>query len=175
MGMKAKINNIDELKLEINRLKALKTEQEAYLSSQYTLLKRKVEAPARVFGAITSSIPGVDLLKGLVSSAGSLSGKDKAGSKKDWLTKGIQLSLPFLLNRTLLKNSGWLKKSLVLLASESAAGQVTQDKVSSVISKVTDFIRPKKKKNKKHKEVLPFEEEGQGVVNFGIPPDSETY
>lgn len=172
--MKAKINNIDELRLEINRLNALKKEQEAYLSNQYTLLKRKVETPARVFGAITSSIPGVDFVKGLVSSAGSLSGKENTGNKKDWLTRGIQLGLPFFLNRTLLKNSGWLKKSLVLLASETAAGQVTQDKVGSAISKVADFIRPKKKK-KKHKDVLPFEEQGQDIVNFGIPPDSETY
>lgn len=165
--MKARINNIGELKLEIARLNQLKKEQESYLADQYSLLKHKVEAPARFLSSVASSIPGVDLVKGLVSSVG--------GSKKqDWLTRVLQLGLPLVLNKTFLRNSGWLKKALVLLASETAAGSVTKDRVGAVISKIADFVRPKKSK-KKHKDILPFEEEGQDTVNFGIPPDSETY
>lgn len=173
--MKAKINNIGELRLEIARLSQLKKEQEAYLADQYHLLKHKVEAPARFVGTIASSIPGVDLVKGVFSSfkGGSSVG---AANQSDWFGRAIQLGLPLVLNRTFLRNSSWLKKALVLLVSDKAVGGITQDKVGSVISKITDFVRPKKKSKKKHRDVAPLsDDEGQDTLNFGIPPDSETY
>jgi hypothetical protein len=171
--MKVNINNSEELKCELVRLSRLRREQELYLGDQYKLLKNKVQTPSRVVGAIASSIPGVDLVKGLFSSFG----KDKneaafSNGKSDWLTKITQLALPLVLNRTLLKNSGWLKKSLVLLASEGTVGQINKDNVSSFVGKIADYIRPKKSK-KKHKNIKPIDE--QDPVNFGIPPDSETY
>lgn len=173
--MKTRINNIDDLKSEITRVNLLKREQEAFLSQQYVLLRKKVQAPARVFGALSSAIPGVDLVKGLFSSISATSkgqvGADK-GKESDWLTRTIQLGLPLVLNKTLLRNASWIKKSLVLLASETAAGQINQNTVSGVISKLTNFVKPKKKK--KHKNVASLEEKSD-VHNFGIPPDSETY
>lgn len=171
--MKVNINNSEELKNELVRLSRLRREQEIYLGDQYKILKNKVQTPSRIIGAVASSVPGVSLVKGLFSSFGkSNSNVDVSYGKSDWLTKITQLALPLVLNRTLLKNSGWLKKSLVLLASEGAAGQLNKDKVNSIFGKVADFIRPKKSK-KKHKNIKPIEE--QDTVNFGIPPDSETY
>lgn len=176
--MKSKINNINDLKLEIARLSVLKREQEGYLGDQYKLLKNKVETPSRILGAVTSNIPGVSMVKGLFSSIGNAAaGKNDSSSatrKSDWLTKAVRLGLPLILNRTVLKNSGWLKKSLVLLASEGAAGQINQDKVGSFVSKITDFIRPKKGKKKKHKDIESFDDE-ESDNEFGIPPNSETY
>jgi hypothetical protein len=61
---------------------------------------------------------------------------------------------------------------LVLLASEGAVGQINKDNVNSFVGKIADYIRPKKSK-KKHKNIKPIEE--QDTVNFGIPPESETY
>ena len=169
--MSVKINNITDLKSEIARLTVLKVEQEAYLSNQYALLRKKVEMPSRVLGALVSSVPGVDMVRGLFSSSFS---KSANSEKSDWLTNTLRVGLPLVLNRTWLKKAGWLKKTLVLLASERAAGQINQDKIGSAIAKVADFIRPKtKKKKKQHNEVAALEEEV--VVNFGIPPDSETY
>ncbi len=169
--MNVKINNIAELKAEIARLSQLKAEQEAYLSSQYMLLRKKIEAPARILGMLTSSIPGVDMVKGLFSSVLS---KNKAAGKSDWLTNVLRVGLPLVLNKTLLRNVGWLKKSLVLLVSERAAGQVNQEKIGSILSKLTDLIRPKKKK-KKHNDLQPLDDAHQDTLDFGIPPDSETY
>jgi len=169
--MRTKINNISELKSEIIRLTELKKEQEAYLSDQYALLRKKIEMPSRILRTLTSSIPGVDMVKGLFSTFSSA--KNKTSDKSDWLTNTLRLGLPLILNKTLLKNAGWLKKSLMLLVSERAAGQVNQDKVESVLSKVANFIRPKKKK-KKHKDIAPLQDYEQGMVNFGIPPESET-
>lgn len=173
--MKTKINNIVELRLEIARLNQLKREQEGYLADQYQLLKYKIDTPVRVLNAITSNIPGVEFVKGIVSSLGP-SSKSGAANQHDWLGRALQLGLPLVLNKTFLRKSGWLKKALVLLLSNKAAGNITQDKVESVISKITNFIRPKKKSKKKHREVAPLTEiEEQEAFNFGIPPDSETY
>lgn len=168
--MSHKITNIADLQREIARLKNLKKEQEAYLLDQYALLRKKIEIPSRILGMVTSYIPGVDMVKGLFSS---ITSKNKVSGKSDWLTNTLRLALPLVLNKTLLKNAGWLKKSMVLLASEGAAGQINQDKIQSFVSKIVGFIRPAKKK-KKHKEVPPLAESKQDAFNFGIPPESET-
>lgn len=150
--MKTKINNLNELKWEIARLTELKREQESYLNDQYALLKDKVEAPARVFGTVASSIPGFNLMKSMVSSIGKASPKDAHGvATGDWLTKAIRIGLPIVLNSTFLKKSGWIKKALVLFASQTATSQITQDTVTNVLAKVTSFIRPKKSKSKRGK------------------------
>ena len=168
------INNSAELKNELVRLSRLRKEQEMYLGDQYKLLQHKVKAPVRVISTIASSIPGVGLIQGLFSSFTDAKKPAQAANEKpDWLTKVTQIGLPLILNRTLLKNSGWLKKTLVLLASEGAAGQVTKDKVSSFVGKIADFVRPGKSK-KKHKNVKGFEEE-ERAEDFGVPPDNETY
>lgn len=176
MHVKSKINNIGDLRLEVIRLNQLKKEQEGYLVDQYKLLKHKVEAPARFVNSLTSSIPGVDFVKGVFSAFGAGRGTELGTAKQsDWLARVLQLGLPLVLNRTFLKNSGWLKKAIVLLASDSAVAQVTQGKVSSFVSKLAKLARPKKSK-KKHKDVAPMDDiEDNGMVNFGIPPDSETY
>lgn len=151
--MKTKINNIEELKWEIARLTELRREQEAYLNVQYTLLKNKVEAPARIFGTVVSSVPGYNLVKGMVSSLGSAHKSTASnGITGDWLTQAVRIGLPLVLNTTFLKKSGWVKKALVLLASQTATSQITQDSVSNVLAKVTSFIRPKKRKKKNTKE-----------------------
>jgi len=171
MRKASKINNISELKSEIARLNALKFEQEVYLKDQYTLLNRKIEAPIRFFKTFTSRIPGVDIVTQLFSAPKSKLGvEDDANAQSGWITKVMRVGVPFILNRLFLRKAGWLKKALVLLASETALGQVNKDKVSAAVNKLSDFIRPKKKKNKKIKPVIEGEEE-----HFGIPPGSETY
>ncbi len=173
--MKSKINNIEDLRSEIARLNQLKNEQEIYLVDQYQLLKHKVEAPVRFMNNLASSIPGVDFVKGIFSVFGGSGAKSGVTDQNNWLARALQLGLPLVLNRTFLKNSGWLKKAIVLLASDSAVAQVTQGKVSSLVSKFAKFVRPKKSK-KKHKDVAPLDEVATNdMVNFGIPPDSETY
>lgn len=145
MKSSQKINNIHDLKVEIARLSLRRKEQEAYLTDQYELLKVKVAAPFRFFQRITSHVPGVGMLKGFTS------GIAKAVQSKDadWLTRALQLGAPIVLNSTVLRKAGWFKKAMVLLASETAIGQVNQDKISGLVNKVASFIKPKKKKKKK--------------------------
>lgn len=148
MKSSPRINNLSDLQAEIARLNIRRKEQEAYLTDQYNLLKVKINAPVRFFQSITSHVPGVGMLKGFTS------GISKAVQSKDadWLTRVLQLGAPIVLNSTLLRKAGWFKKALVLLASETAIGQVNQDKISGLVNKVTAFIKPKKKKKKKKPE-----------------------
>lgn len=140
-----KINNLQDLKAEIGRLVIRRKEQEAYLSDQYELLKVKVAAPFRFVSRLTSHVPGVGMFKDLTS------GVAKAVQSKDadWLTRVLQVGAPIVLNSTVLRKASWFKKAMVLLASETAIGQVNQDKVSGFVNKITSFIQPKKKKGKK--------------------------
>ncbi len=160
-----KIRNLQELKAEISRLKALKNEQEVYLKTQFTLLNNKIEAPIRFFNSLKDNIPGVNIIQQLFSKSNN--------PDSDWLTKTLRIGVPFIMNRLFLKNTGVLKKALMLLLSERAVGQINQDKISGLISKLTSFIRPKKKKNKGvQTEGTIIKDE---VNEYGIPSYSETY
>lgn len=167
-----KINNLQDLKAEIARVNVRKREQEAYLLDQYGFLKTKIESPLRFVRNLTSSIPGASAVKGVATSIG----KAMQGKDADWLTSVLQIGTPLVLNTTLLRNAGWLKKAMVLLASETAIGQVNQNKISGFISKITNFIKPKakkkKKKNKEGSEGAFVEDESPA---FGLPTNSETY
>ncbi|MCY4780853.1 hypothetical protein ORI89_14430 [Sphingobacterium sp. UT-1RO-CII-1] len=141
------IRSVRDLKAEIARLTLRKTEQEAYLSDQYRLLNKKINGPIRFFNTLVSYVPGTGVLRGVVSGVRqTVTGNNKDA---DWLTKVLSLAAPFVLNSTLLKKSGWLKKALVLIASEKAVGQINQNSISNVITKVSSFISPKNKKKKK--------------------------
>lgn len=169
MTKQSKIHNLAELKAEIARLKILKNEQEAYLKSQVKLFNHKIETPVRIFNALKSNIPGASMISGLFASP-----KDSGSNQSDWVTKALRIGVPFVMNRFFFKKAGVLKKALLLLASEKALGQVNQDKISSIIDKVTDFIKPKKnKKRKADTEKLPVVEDQ--VNEYGIPSYSETY
>jgi len=160
-----KIRNLQELKAEISRLKTLKNEQESYLKAQFTLLNNKIEAPIRFFNTLKDNIPGVNIVQQLFAKSNN--------PDSDWLTKTLRIGVPFVMNRLFLKNTGVLKKALMLLLSERAVGQINQDKISGLLSKLTQFIRPKKKKNKAAQaENAVIKDE---VNEYGIPSYSETY
>src|SRR5690606_17548441 len=148
------ITNVDELRAEISRLTLLQKEQESYLSDQFILLQDKIESPIRVFNKLTSWFPKIS------NDLNSFSG---ATDSSDWLTNALRVGLPFLFNKVLFRKAGFIKKALLLIATQKMAGGINQEKITKIIDKVTDIIRPKSQKsNKKRKD-------------YGIPPDSESY
>ncbi len=150
---KNKINNLTELRAEILRLKTFQKEQENYLSDQYRLLEQKVEAPFKFISGLFSWLPGYSFIPG--------STNVKAG--EDWITRSLRLGLPYVLNKFLFRKAGIVKKLLVTILSQQAAGALNKDRISGLISKISELIRPKtKRKNTAHQD-------------YGIPPDSETY
>ena len=154
MRKESKIKNLDDLRLEIVRLNTLAKAQESYLSDQYQLFSDKVAAPARFVKSLVTWVPGANFAKGLF---------DKSNKDEDWLSKALRIGLPVILNRFFLRKAGFIKRALVTLLSQQAAGALNQDTLVGLISKVADFIRPpRRRKRAKHKD-------------YGIPPDSETY
>src|SRR5690606_21512575 len=159
-----------DLKAEIARLNLRRREQEAYLTDQYELLKVKIDTPFRFFRRLSSHVPGVGMLKGFTS------GVAKAVQSKDadWLTRILQVGAPIVLNSTVLRKAGWLKKVIFLLVSETAIGQVNKDKVSGLVNKVTSFIKPKKKKRKR--KIGGDEVEKKAIIEqqFAVPQDERS-
>ncbi|MGK6350741.1 hypothetical protein [Parapedobacter sp. DT-150] len=155
MRKESKIKNLSDLKMEIVRLKALSKEQERYLGDQYRLFNEKVAAPARFFKSVVSWVPGTAYAKGLFTQ----------GTKDDdWLSRLLRIGLPLILNRFVLRRAGFFKRALVTLLSQQAAGAINKDRLITLINKVTDFVSPSKNRKRSGKH-----------VDYGIPPDSETY
>lgn len=155
MRKESKIRNLGELRLEITRLKTLAKAQEDYLSDQYHLFNDKIAAPVRFVKSLLTWVPGANLAKGLFT---------QKNKDEDWLSKVLRIGLPVILNRLFLRKAGFIKRALVTLLSQQAAGAVNKDTLASVVSKVANFIRPSNSKKRKHRH-----------ADYGIPPDSETY
>lgn len=156
MMINRNINNVDELRAEISRLELLQNEQEAYLSDQVDLLKEKMQAPIHFFQRVTSWMPS--------ASKGAEAFTSSNKSQADWLTNSLRVALPFLFNKILFRKAGFIKKTLLLLASQKAAGLINQKRITEIIDKVTSIINPVKKRKVK-----------SDMRDYGIPPDSETY
>lgn len=159
MATNRNITNLDELRAEIARLEALKKEQEVYLGDQMGLLQHKVEAPLRFVKKFTSWAPTPKNI------SQRLSNPDQNNNNADWLTNSLRVGLPVLFNRVLFRKAGFIKKTLLLLASQKAAGAINQDKATKLINKLAEIIRPSETKRRKKKK----------PTDYGIPPDSETY
>nr|WP_294873779.1 hypothetical protein [uncultured Pedobacter sp.] len=73
--------------------------------------------------------------------------------------------LPFIMNTTLFRGSGFLTKTLVGLASNKVGKTLDAEHLSAIFNSVKSWFTGSKKKKEK---------EGADV-DYGIPPDSETY
>lgn len=153
MRKETPIKNLNDLRAEITRLNALAREQERYLGEQYRLFNDKIAAPMRFVRSIADWIPGAGVARGLF-----------AGRKEgeDWVSRLLRIGLPVVLNRTFLRHSGLFKRALVTLLSSQAAGTLNKDRIAAIVSKLAAWIRPSRRKHPKD-------------VDYGIPPDSETY
>ncbi|MDB5121425.1 MAG: hypothetical protein JWN56_2643 [Sphingobacteriales bacterium] len=157
--MKSRINNIDDLRSEILRLKLERFQQEAVLEQDVKRIIDKFKAPFRLINKVTAFF-------------GKGKGTDHDGHAShenehhpDWLTNVLRVGLPVVLNKLVFRNSGFIMKSLVTILSQKAAKNVNKDSVSGLIDKGADFIR-----NFKNKKALK-----RLHADYGIPPDSETY
>lgn len=147
--MDAVIYNIIDLREEINRLKTVKKVQEEAIASHF-------KSPAALFHTVTSWFTGS-------ASKGNLGGI--FGTGQDIVSLVSRFVLPLILNKTLFRSSNFLIKALVGIVSQQASGFINEKSVISVWDKVMSLIQnviPKKGAKKTH-------------VDYGIPPDSETY
>ena len=139
------IKNINDLRDEIVRLKGVEQEQSVALGKRFS-------SPSAIFSAIYS------LFSGTNSTTGE---KTKGFFDQDIVGLISRIVLPFTLNKTVFKNSGFLIKTLVGLVSQKASHFITEDGVIGIWDKIKSFF-PSKTKNEtpEHK---------------GVPAFSETY
>lgn len=149
--METEITNLAQLKARIAFLEVKKIQDEIYFNQKFDAFKNKATHPFK-------------FIKEMVSSLAFGGGKSKMGSA-DWATSLGRIFFPMLLNKTLLRNSGGIMKTLVSLVSQKAINYsvFNKDVLASWIDKVTDLVKTKTKKEKRY-----------GIDDYGIPPESET-
>jgi hypothetical protein len=139
------IKNINDLREEIYRLKALEQEKSVALAQRF-------ESPSAVFSTLKSLIP----------SSKNPDGTNKPGFfHQDLIGLISRFALPFTLNRTLFRNSGFVIKTLVGMVSQKASHFISEDSVTGVWDKVKGLFKGKTPQ--------------PAPAHKGVPPLSETY
>lgn len=122
------VKNIFDLQAEIIRLEKVKQEQEM-------VLKQRFSSPAAIFASVRSIFPQ--------STGGEQGGGTASLFSPDILSLVSRFVLPLALNKTLFKNSGFIVKTLVGLASQKASSYISEDSVTSVWGRVKSLFGKK--------------------------------
>jgi len=139
------INNIDDLRIEINLLK------EAERRQSIALLER-VKSPVAILSTIGSLF---------FNTSGSEGGRGSSLFDQDIVGLISRIVLPFTLNKTVFRNSGFLVKTLVSLVSQRASRFITEDGVLNLWDKAKGLFKAKQPE--------------ETPAHKGVPPLSETY
>jgi hypothetical protein len=147
------IKNIADLQIHIRELEFQKAEHEIYLHQKVESLKHSIAAPLNFYKKVMGIISG----KPNSNENGILDGDQKP----DWVTLLARVGIPFALNKLIFRKSGFIIKTLISLFSQSAITSVNKHNLASWVDKISGFIKSNTKK--------------KTVLDYGIPPDSETY
>lgn len=146
------IKNLADLQIHILNLEFAKNEHEIYLQQKVESVKERLASPLKFFNRITSMFIGK---ANLPQNAGS------SNQKADWVNLLARVGVPFVINKLLFRKSGFVVKTLISLFSQGAIKSVNKNSVAHLVDVVTGFVKSKTKKKQ--------------VLDYGIPPDSETY
>jgi hypothetical protein len=91
------------------------------------------------------------------------SGFQKLDESTNITSKVMAVVLPLLLNSTIFRGSGIVTKAISALVSGKIGNSIDAENLTGIFNKVKFFFNKKDKK----KEVA--------FIDYGIPPDSETY
>lgn len=148
MSRRYDINNLEELHAMVA---SLKTEHQA----KGALLLKDSKGYLRQF-----------TLGGLIKKYATPSAFLKIDDKFNLSSSVMSMVLPFLMNTTVFKGSGFLTKTLVGLASNKLGKTLDAEHLSAIFNSVKSWFSSDKKK--KPEKIAQY-------VDYGIPPDSETY
>jgi hypothetical protein len=122
------IRNVDELRAEINRLKIAEQEQMASI-------KQRVSSPGAILNTLRNLFPRTPQnLKSL------------SNIRQDFFAMVSKIVLPFTLNKTIFRKSNFIVKGLVTFLSQKASRFVTEEKVTGLVSKITNLFAKKPKR-----------------------------
>lgn len=127
--MSVQITSIDNLRLEIARLKGLEQEQAIAIRQHFSSTRA-------IFSTILSLFPKFSLTEK----------PGDAGSGIDIIQLISSFVLPFTLNKTLFRRSNFLIKALVRLASQRASQYINKKNLGFVWDKIKSFIPEKANK-----------------------------
>jgi len=88
----------------------------------------------------------------------------KADDKLNISSKLMSMLLPILMNSTLFRGSGFITKTIVGLATSKVGKSLDAEHLTGIFNSVKGFFTSKNKKVK-----------DPAFLDYGIPPDSETY
>ena len=146
MSRKYNITNLQELNIKLISLKVDYKMQETILKDDATVYVKQFT-------------PG-NLIKKFVTPSSLL----KADDKLNISSRLMSLLLPVLMNSTIFRGSGFITKTLVGLATSKVGKTLDAEHLTSIFSSVKGLFTSKKKKEK-----------SPAFLDYGIPPDSETY
>lgn len=146
MNRRYDINNLEELHARVCSLKAEHEQKGA-------ILVKDAKGYLKQF-----------TLGGMIKKYATPSALLKVDDKLNISSSLMSLVLPFLMNSTLFKGSGFLTKTLVGLASNKVGKTLDAEHLSAIFNSIKSWFGSKKKKEKT-----------AAYVDYGIPPDSETY
>ncbi len=101
-------------------------------------------------------------LGNLIKKFATPSGFLKLDENTNITSKVMSLALPLLLNSTLFKGSGVITKALGALVSGKVGKSLDAENLSGLFNMAKSLFKKKEKKD-------------SAFVDYGIPPDSETY
>lgn len=104
-------------------------------------------------------------LGNLIKKYATPSGFLKFDEKTHISSKVLSIALPMLLNSTFFRGSGLITKALGALVSGKIGKSLDAESISGIFNGIKSLFTSKKKKEK----------EDVKFVDYGIPPDSETY
>jgi hypothetical protein len=141
------INNISDLNRHM-----------AVLKTDYTVREQLLKRDAKNY---VKQFTPMNLIKKYLTPSTLL----KADDKLNISSKVISWVLPLLMNSTIFRGSGLLTKALVGIASNKIGKKVDADSIVSLVDTVKSWFSAPKLKRKSE----------PAYVDYGIPPDSETY
>ena len=150
--MRTKIQNIDDLRAEIERLGQVRVEMETDLKIEVEKITTKITAPFLLLNKLSQFL-------------GLSKGKEEGKDEGDWVSSIFRIGLPVLMTKFIFPKSGFLMKALLALVTQNAAKAFDKDFMGKMIDKISDGLKKSGGKRKKDPE----------MADYGIPPDSETY
>lgn len=150
--MRTKIQNSEELRAEIFRLRARRFEIEDELLLETHKITDKLRLPLMILSKLKSWFAPFDK-----------SSTDNFQS--DWVTSAFRIGLPVMLNKLIFPKSGFILKYVVEFLSQNAAKALNKNVISDLIDNLSDWIKSTKRTKKREPR----------MTDYGIPPDSETY
>ena len=142
--MDVQVRNINDLRSEIERLREMERAQSVALGQRFS-------SPSATFSTIFS----------LFSGSTGAGGTRSSFFDQDIVALLSRFILPFTLNKTVFRNSGFLVKTLVGLVSQKASHFITEDSVVNIWDKIKHLFH--------RKDTQPTPE------HRGVPPFSESY